>query len=170
MSVLLDDEHRMLRQRIDEATEGVPDLDQLGLIAALAREYLHSIQLVVQAVLERRETWAFNCHAYTFGLRDYVTRTAFPTAAYVTSLMRDVLIETEEPEDGDFVVYFKKGSVAHSGVWSCGRVRSKWGTGHVWEHALHEVPLRYGDEVRFFRAVPAERCIEAFAIFARTVR
>ena len=38
----------------------------------------------------------------------------------------------------------------------------------LWEHALHEVPLRYGDEVGFFRAVPPEQCIAAFVTFART--
>ena len=51
---------------------------------------------------------------------------------------------------GDFVIYFNGVTVRHSGIWMGGRVQSKWGTGHLWEHALHEVPLRYGDEVGFF--------------------
>jgi hypothetical protein len=100
----------------------------------------------------------------------HTRRTIFPNAAYVTSLIATVLIETDNPADGDFVVYFQDGMVKHSGIWAGGRVQSKWGTGHLWEHALHEVPLRYGDHVRFFRAVPTEQCVAAFVTFAQGVR
>src|SRR6266404_4645315 len=75
--------------------------------------------------------------------------------------------KTDGPANGEFVIYFNGVTVRHSGIWMGGRVQSKWGTGHLWEHALHEVPLRYGDEVGFFCAVPAERCIAAVVVFAR---
>lgn len=152
------------------------DAQQLRLVAALADEYPHSIQIVAEAVLGDRETWAFNCHTYTFGLRGsqevlrFVTPTIFPNAAYVVSLIDNLLTETEDPVPGDFAVYFNRGAVAHSGIWSRGRLRSKWGTGHVWEHALHEVPFSYGCEVRSFRAVTADRSIAAFVTFARAAR
>jgi len=163
----------LLRRRLDEVTRAPDDAEQIRLVATLAGEHPHSIQLSAEAVLADRKTWAFNCHTYTFGLRGseevlrLVTRTIFPNGAYVTSLIDGMLTETEDAEEGDFVVYFQDASVTHSGLWSHGRLRSKWGTGHVWEHALHEVPLRYGDEVRFFGAQPAERCIAAFVAFAR---
>ena len=162
-----------LRRRLDDVMQGVPDAAQLPLVAGLADEHPHSIRLLVAADRECRETWAFNCHAYTFGLRDSddvlrnVTRKTFPNAAYVEWLLAHVLIETDEPADGDFVIYFTGVTGQHSGIWTGARVRSKWGTGHLWEHALHEVPLRYGDEVGFFSAVPAERCIAAFVAFAQ---
>ena len=166
--------HVALRRCLDNVTQGVPDAAQIPLVAGLADEHPHSIRLPVAADRERRETWAFKCHTYTFGLRDsedvlrHVTRTVFPNAAYVEWLLAHVLVETDGPANGEFVIYFNGVTVRHSGIWMGGRVQSKWGTGHLWEHALHEVPLRYGDEVGFFCAVPAERCIAAFVVFARS--
>lgn len=168
-----DEVHLGLRRRLDKITEGIPDAEQLLLLADLADEHPHSIRLLIAADRDRRETWAFTCHTYTFGLRDsqdvlrHVTRKVFPNAAYVEWLLAHVLVETDGPADRDFVIYFNNVTVQHSGIWMGGRVQSKWGTGHLWEHALHEVPLRYGDEVGFFRAVPAERCVAAFVAFAR---
>ncbi len=166
-------EHIALRRRLDGVTHGVPDAAQLPLIARLADEYPHSIRLVLAADEGRRETWAFNCHTFTFGLRDsedvlrHVTRKVFPNAAYVERLLAHVLIDTDEPVDADFVIYFDGDTIQHSGIWVGGRVHSKWGTGHLWEHALHEVPFRYGAEVRFFHSVPPEQCIAEFVAFAR---
>lgn len=162
-----------LRRRLDEVTDGVPDAAQLPLIAGLADEFAHSIRLLLAADRGRRETWAFNCHTFTFRLRDsedvlrHVTRKVFPNAAYVERLLAHVLIDTDEPVDSDFVIYFDGITVQHSGIWMGGRVQSKWGTGHQWEHALHEVPLRYGDEVAFFHSVLPERCVAEFVAFAR---
>src|SRR5437016_14092081 len=123
------------------------------------RTSTHSVRLLLAADRERRETWAFNCHTVSFGLRDsedvlrHVTRTVFPNAAYVEWLLAHVLVETDGPANGEFVIYFNGVTVRHSGIWMGGRVQSKWGTGHLWEHALHEVPLRYG-----MRLASSARC------------
>jgi hypothetical protein len=89
------------------------------------------------------------------------------SAAYVERLLAHILIDTDEPADADFVIYFDGDTIQYSGIWMGGRVLSKWGTGHLWEHALHEVSLRYGAELRFFHSVPPERCIAEFVAFAR---
>lgn len=39
-----------------------------------------------------------------------------------------------------------------TGKFNGGKVISKWGTGFLCEHAVAEVPSKYGDDVRFFRA------------------
>lgn len=48
------------------------------------------------------------------------------------------------------MVYESGGSIAHSGILAGALVQSKWGTGHVWEHAPFETPLLYGNRCRIF--------------------
>src|SRR5437899_11042551 len=81
------EQHSALRRRLDNVTEGVPDAAQLRLVAGLADEHPHSMRLLLAADRERRETWAVNCHTYTFRLRvsedlpRHVTGQVVPTAA-----------------------------------------------------------------------------------------
>jgi hypothetical protein len=51
----------------------------------------------------------------------------------------------------------------------CPTVRSKWGMVHLWRHVLQEVPAGYGDRVRFFQRLPAERCVELFLEYAEAM-
>ncbi len=47
-----------------------------------------------------------------------------------------------------------------------GRLISKWGTGHLYEHEVLEVPLSYGKNVRFFKRLSFEEAFKNFARFA----
>lgn len=51
-----------------------------------------------------------------------------------------------------------------------GRVLSKWGTGHLYEHVVFEVPESYGIAVRFFRGLSYEQGFEHFVQFAEEKR
>jgi hypothetical protein len=64
---IADKVHLVLRRQLGEATEDVPDAEQLRIIPAIADKYPHSIRLLEEAVADRRETWVHNCHTYTFG-------------------------------------------------------------------------------------------------------
>ncbi|MBI2172644.1 MAG: hypothetical protein HYT73_00335 [Candidatus Aenigmarchaeota archaeon] len=60
--------------------------------------------------------------------------------------------EAAEPEEGDVVIYVNMATGQNVGIYvGDGRVRLKWGFGHVYEHDLGSVPSIYGNEVRFFR-------------------
>ena len=68
---------------------------------------------------------------------------------------------------GDFVTYFNGSHFKHIGILLDGqRVVSKWGEGHLYEHALWEVPESYGTGVQFFRSLAYEDAIEYFTHFA----
>ncbi len=47
------------------------------------------------------------------------------------------------------VVYFNENGVAHFGFIDGEKIRSKWGRGLIWEHSLFEVPIEYGNTVKF---------------------
>ncbi|MFQ5906347.1 MAG: hypothetical protein ACE5JA_07220 [bacterium] len=56
----------------------------------------------------------------------------------------------DERKDNDkFVVYLKDDIPKHFGKISGDRVESKWGRGPIWKHVLWEVPLTYGDTVKY---------------------
>ena len=97
-------------------------------------------------------------------------KTIFPSGDYVSWLIENILTEVSESEaqDGDFVVYFFKDQVKHSGLWRVGKVHSKWGLCHLWEHAIHEVPAEHGDKVRLFRKITRDQCVTGFVSYVRT--
>jgi hypothetical protein len=68
---------------------------------------------------------------------------------------------------GDLVMYFNEGNFKHIGILQeDARVVSKWGEGHLYEHALWEVPESYGESVRFFRPLAYDDAYEYFTQFA----
>ena len=164
-----------LRRKLQEITDTCTEDkigEQLQLITELSADYPHSITLLEQKEPGDPNSLRFNCHEYAFGLRgsEKVETISswytdiFPDAGFVTLLITRVLTEKSEGnlQTGDLVVYFSDGKVAHSGIYVDGKVRSKWGGGHLWEHGLYEVPLSYGSEPRFFTALPREVSEERF--------
>jgi len=95
----------------------------------------------------------------------------YPSGAFVTYLIDHhhlSEIRHEEAQDGDLVVYSCAVGIAHAGkTFTGGKVISKWGTGLLWEHALAEVPSKYGDDVRFFHAPPKPLAEQAFVAYAK---
>lgn len=77
-------------------------------------------------------------------------------------------IDAADAQKGDLVFYFSHGQFKHAGIiFNDNRVISKWGTGHLFEHGLFEIPDSYGTEARFFKSLSYEAAIEAFGDFAR---
>jgi hypothetical protein len=174
-----------LRDFLDEITtqradEGLAKwlLGQIPRIAELHNRFSHSISLV-QAFIPgnfvpgKPETYGFNCYQHSFGLakdervigimRGHGGR-VFPDRQFVQNLVDARLqsISAAEAVDGDHIVYSST-QVEHAGIMRQGGVESKWGgVGHLWHHGVFEVPLRYGDRVRFFRRLDPEVSIRAF--------
>jgi hypothetical protein len=92
-----------------------------------------------------------------------------PAGAFVAYLVDRHLSEIshEETQNGDIVVYSCAAEIAHPGKFNGGKVISKWGTGFLWEHAVAEVPSRYGDDVRFFHAPQWPLAEQAFVAYAK---
>lgn len=82
---------------------------------------------------------------------------------------RGHLIEVpqENAGQGDLIMYFNESHFKHIGILLDGRrVVSKWGVGHLYEHALWEVPESYGTGVQFFRSLVYDDAIDYFTDFA----
>jgi hypothetical protein len=80
---------------------------------------------------------------------------------------RLVEIETADAVEGDLVVYAQEGKFTHIGILGKdGRVRSKWGTGNLYEHAALEVPSSYGQPARFFRPLTRDEAMELMLDYA----
>ncbi len=80
------------------------------------------------------------------------------------------LVELSQAEAGDtdFVFYFNEGAWKHAGLWSrSGRVLSKWGIGLLYEHELNEVPMGFGNDVKFYKRLQYNY---AFVLFRRYVK
>ena len=114
-----------------------------------------------------------NCFMCALGIKadavaDMCVGHIFPGKKFMQYLLRGVLHERKgTPQDDDIVVYFRNGVPEHAGIWKSGKVISKWGSGrtYIWEHALWEVSEEYGDEVRYFEALPT--AVEAYLTWAR---
>ena len=74
----------------------------------------------------------------------YPTGVVSPPGEFIEWLLsqgRLAPVAVFERGEGDLIVYCDRGEVRHSGIVSIpGRVRSKWGKGHVWEHGVWETP------------------------------
>jgi hypothetical protein len=85
-------------------------------------------------------------------------------------LDNNLLVEAAQgpAREGDIVFYFSDdGRFKHAArMLGNGRVVSKWGIGHLYEHEIFEVPESYGSTVRFFRGLSYEEAFEYFVRFA----
>jgi len=147
--------------------------EQIALIQALGKDHPHSSSLVKEAIPDQPDTFGYTCFQHAFGLTDppaVVVGIAtqypdlYPSAEFVQFLIDHELTEVTagEVRDSDVVVYFADGRIKHAGKAAGGFVISKWGTAHLWKHRLFEVPLAYGSQLRFFRAITREDSVFAF--------
>lgn len=137
-------------------------------------QFGHSIAVLTTKWDSRR----YNCVMYALGIeadREYfVISTHCPENVHASTdflhFLYDerYLVERRESVPGCLVVYSHEGRFRHIGrIVEEGRVRSKWGTGHLYEHALLEVPNSYGTEIRFFEPVDREDTLDAFYAYAQ---
>lgn len=153
--------------------------DQITAIQSLSEKYPHSILLVNEARMDEPATYKYTCYMYAFDLRDVPglkqmtggSNDIYPGSVFVSYLIDEFLEEIglNDAKDKDYVVYLSEGKIKHAGKVYRGKVISKWGYGHLWEHALFEVPSKYGNEVRFFKQLPENKCMDAFKRWAHFV-
>jgi len=151
-----------LQTIVDENTESHVG-NQITLIADLSKILPHSIKLEKEARLDNDQTWRYNCYTYAFCLSD--------STEFVDIIEQHLTeIEQNEIQDGDYIIYFHNGKPQHAGRIRNNKVVSKWGMYHLWEHDIWEIPVEYGDTVRFFNQIPLEECVSAFKTWVDTCR
>jgi hypothetical protein len=167
----------MLRKQLQEMTEVEDVTRHPALLAEITRNCPNTIALLESAYPLKRYTCAM--HVFDFTEKpEYVAIAArgfnrvFAGGAFVHGLIDKGLLDEVAPaeaREGDLVVYFNdEARFKHAGL-SLGnnRVMSKWGTGHLFEHDLFEVPESYGTKVRFFKKLPYEAACKYFRRFAQ---
>jgi hypothetical protein len=93
----------------------------------------------------------------------------FAGRGFAEWLLREELLTTTKGSvtAGDIVLYFGDPGFKHAARFlEHDRVRSKWGTGHLYEHALWEVPSPYGNDIHFFKPLSDGKSILHFKRYA----
>jgi hypothetical protein len=168
---------RGLREKLETMTEERDVVVHPALLAALTAECPNTIMLVASPHPIDRYT----CLVYALDFTEkpeYVSiagrglSVVFAGRAFAHRLLDQGLlteVSPEEAHEGDLILYFdSEGCFKHAGlIIGGGRVRSKWGTGHLMEHELLEVPESYGTNVRFFKKPSYDETCKAFRFFAK---
>lgn len=165
-----------LRKRLQAMTEIEDTSLHPELLDAIGREYPHTILVLGSAHPIARYTCLV--HALGFvGSPEYEMiasrgfNVVFAGSGFARWLLdRGALIEISDAdlEEHDLVFYFDNGHFKHAGLaLNDQRIVSKWGRGHLYEHALWEVPQSYGTIVCFFKRLPYDRAVDFFVQFAK---
>jgi hypothetical protein len=166
-----------LRQSLQAMTEVEDVSKHPALLQALTLEHPNTVKLLGSPHPIERYTCLV--HAFNFTEQpEYVViakrgfNVVFAGRAFAHWMIEHGFlaeINQEDALEGDLVFYFNgEAEFRHAGLTtSNNRVISKWGTGHLYEHELLDVPDSYGTGVRFFRSMPYEEAIERFTEFAR---
>jgi len=153
-------------------------LDQVTAVVKLSRDFDLSISLVRLARRNDPASHDYNCFMWAFGLLDRhwlsslipERQNVYPRSDFADYLVGHHLHEVfpQETRAGDVVVYFKAGKPVHAGKWNSGLVISKWGLySHLWKHGPCELPIEYGDEIRFYRSLPEKKMRDVFEQWCR---
>ena len=166
----------MLRKRLQEMTE-VEDVSRHpALLSEITRDYPNTVAVVESCHPLERYTCVM--HVFDFVEKpEYVAiaergfNRVFAGGAFVNWLLDRGLLEKLQWSDtgrGDVVLYFnEQGSFKHAGLILAGeRLLSKWGTGHLFEHGVLEVPESYGTGLLLVKGVPYDEGYKRFCDFA----
>lgn len=155
---------------------------QIQIINDLKNKCPHSIELIEQInenpadYRECDNKTYFNCYMYCFDLsygdimdRNRLVVERIPNEEYVISLINQFLSEIgpKKANNGDYIIYFDEKPVHAGRFLRSGKVVSKWGDYHIWEHAPLEVPLGYGSKVKYFQKTSKENIMIAFDQWAK---
>lgn len=163
-----------LRSELFKITEnGKPESHQ-SLIENLKLRYAHSIILMKSEISIDRYT----CILFVFNIsfdEEYIAlaqkcpNTIFANTDFLRFLINhNYLIESNDNQKGNLIVYFEKDAIKHIGkIVNRDLVISKWGTGHLYQHNTFEVPESYGREVKYFLPLKREEVLNYFVEFAK---
>lgn len=93
------------------------------------------------------------CYNYAFG--KFFNTYSSPCANSILALNNTILVKyfdvTLEPQTGDLVIYYDNNRPVHYGIYIDNLIESKWGWDVVHRHPYFDVPIRYGNQIRFLK-------------------
>lgn len=163
-----------LRIKLFEITNNGRPETHIELIRQLGDRIPHTVEVRDgPAIIER-----YTCVMHAFNLienQEYadIIRAA-PQYVFASTdflqriIVREELLQREQPEAGGLVVYLSNHCAKHIGrMITPDRVESKWGIGHLYQHGIWEVPAQYGSEVKYFESLDTEDALDAFVEYAK---
>jgi len=169
----------ILRQKLDQITDqniGNNISKQIDLIKNIG--IAHSIILKQEAIVGKPETFKFNCFSYALDIINHPVVEKMMkdhTSIFIGSEFMEYLIQNKlqkidfsNKREGDIIIYFSNNKPEHAGKIFSNRIISKWGTGHMWEHEVLEIPLKYGDTYLTFKAISEKEALNCFLDYTRT--
>lgn len=162
-----------LRESLQSVTEKFKVVDHAAQIELIRQNYHHTIQPISKVA----DGLKYNCVMSALGIQDdsrYVSMAmrcphdVHANSNFVHFLVeRGLLVEQAVPKAGLIVAYLDEGRFRHVGkLVSHHRAQSKWGIGLLYEHGLLEVPISYGDSLKYFLPMGRDQVIDAFCTFA----
>lgn len=174
-----------LRRQLQEMTANGKPSSHPAIVEQLRADCAHTLEVLTDG----RSNLAFNCVMHAFGIEtdaDYFDlaraclrldpriaadpdyQGVHADTAFVEFLIRRNLIaERPRADQSLLTVYYTRRRVTHIGrLVSPSRLVSKWGIGHLYEHALDEVPSSYGSTVRYFTSRPSSQIVDDFFDYA----
>jgi hypothetical protein len=170
MGYLCTAHNKALREALD-----APD----GFLVPEHRDYIERTVRTTHphTVVFRERVDGSTCALYALGLGQDPTYRAvasnfggkvFAGRGFMEWLVKDHLVEMDDPKPGCLALYFDGEIWRHAEVVTgIARVTSQWGTFPVYEHGACELPARYGDKVRFFSMPSPGEPLEMFLEYAK---
>jgi hypothetical protein len=119
-----------------------------------------------------------NCVMYALGLQDHAdlyqllvhltygadrSLDIFMDTGYLQMLIDSGHLQETHETENCLVIYRVSDKITHIGLSVApGRMASKWGTAHLFEHDFFESPLEYGDGVKFYAPIEGEFAVNQF--------
>ena len=165
-----------LRDLLHKITENALVDDQAEQIVALSNVHPHEIE----PLDSQHPIGKYTCVVHAFclvGDKTYEDVASFGIGrVYAGKEFMEFLLERRllrelkacEAKANDLVIYFMNGEFRHVGrINAQGKVVSKWGVGGLYAHALFEVPISYGNEVKWYIGLDADQCFNLFIQYAK---
>jgi len=88
---------------------------------------------------------------------------------FLKMLVENGDLQQISPISNSLAIYSKAGKITHIGIAiTPDRLRSKWGTAHLYEHDLLECPINYVEDIAFYNPIEPETCLNRFFDYAKS--
>ncbi len=142
------------RKKLEQITQGCIPSKHPQCINSLLNEYSHSI--IAQGNPNYMDGTT-DCFMYVFkqkipnSLMEKIYYISENSMNYFQELLDSGFIELHDTKSTDdtVTVYFDNSVAKHFGKIVNGEIISKWGKGLIWKHRVFEVPISYGNIVKY---------------------
>jgi len=178
LSALISDFKKMIREKLRVASDRVTPEKNIELVCAIAKE----AGCTIVSIPSSYDLARYTCLVYAL---DFVAKPAYLRVAMLQQY--DVFagkefaqwlikygaikeIQSSAVTGGSMAIYFDEVDVfTHIGIIiGKDRIRSKWGALGLFEHDLFDVPLNYGNSVKYFERISFDVAIKHFYEYAES--